>query len=118
MKRDDDAAKKAEAKAWLESKKAKHAHGHGHSVYGKGKSEELIPVENLDGGDDVSRSRQESLKTVTGDGRGEGSKPKVEGVIGNVEKEFEDAGRGIEEAVGVQPSAKEGLDQGPIGSKA
>jgi hypothetical protein len=69
LKRDDDAAKKAEAKAWVESKKVKHRKG------GK------------------------------------------DGAAHTMEKDVEEAGRGVEQAAGVPPSREEVEDQDVIGAR-
>lgn len=80
LKRADDAERKAEAKAWVEAKKVKHAQkrkGSDHSVE--------TAVEELPNGH-------------------------------GIKEDLEEAGRGVEEALGGQPAQKEGKEQGPIGS--
>lgn len=103
LKRDDDAAKKAEAKAWVESKKAKHQGG----IWGKSGGKEESESE------EEKRMRKESTATAETlvDSPGE------RGVVGKVERVLEEAGRGVEEAAAGSSMARNDItDQGPIGS--
>ena len=97
LKRDDDAVKKAEAKAWVDSKKEKKRHGKetGHDVPSRRESETS----------DLTAPR--SVVAEAGDDREAGELEKVEHAL-------EEAGRGVGEAGGLKPSVKEGLDQGAV----
>ena len=96
LKRDDDAVKKAEAKAWVESKKAKH-------------HKDKRPDEVFHQEGEGERTRQDSVATLSGGG--------LSGKVKGLEREVEEAGRGEDETAGAQPSANEGFEQGPVGSK-
>jgi hypothetical protein len=115
LKRDDDAVKKAEAKAWVESKKAKHRKNRSGGDAAGGALEEVA---------EEGRSRQTSVGSLSHAEADEARRPaekstgeKTASALGRLEKEVEEAGRGMEEAAGVQPSAREGEEQGVVEGK-
>ena len=105
MKRGDDAERKAEGKAWVESKKAKHQ---------LAKKGEDHGVEREKGVQQGQQGQQQVHDGEKGSSRQEGLMGRV---TDELERVVEEAGRGEEEAVGVQPSAHEGSEQGPIGGR-
>ena len=90
LKRDDDAARKAEGKAWVESKKAKRR---------AKKMHQPLPTE------------QDGTTPVDKEDEGEPT------VLGKLEQGLEEAGRGEDEAAGVEPAADEASIEGPVGSR-
>ena len=99
LKRDDDAIKKAEAKAWVDSKKEKRRHGKEASHNGSKRRES-------------DTSEPSMIRSSREDG-GEGEPGKV----GRVEKALEEAGRGVGEAGGLEPSRKEGIEEGVVNDR-
>ena len=109
LKRDDDAARKAEGKAWVEAKKAKHhKEKHGDKA---GEAE----IHDTEKAEESKKTRQDSIQTVTGSDVDK-QKGKRE-VVEEVKRELSEAGRGEDEAAGMVPSAKEGFEQGPVGTR-
>lgn len=126
LKRDDDVVKKAEPKAWVESKKAKHRPG----KHGDGSDQDHEEAVHADDFAE-KRDRLDSQATISvGVGDGADGKNGVDGVVKDevgkgevgkvkdeLEKEVKDVEREEEEANGVLPSKDEGVEQGPVGSR-
>jgi len=120
LKREDDAAKKAEAKAWVESKKSKHNGG----IWGKAsvepdaeKTQKNVEDSEVVADDVEAEKRIRKESTATGKTLVDSADGGMEeGTVHKVEKHLEEAGRGLEEASGGIISGKEGLEQGPVGS--
>ncbi|RSH92821.1 hypothetical protein EHS25_008267 [Saitozyma podzolica] len=105
LKRDDDAVKKAEAKAWVESKKAKRRRNRNGGDAPDGASEK-VAEEGRSRQTSVGSSHAEAYLGLETRCSAEQSTEEKTG-FRRLEKEVEEAGRGMEEAAGVQPSARE-----------
>jgi len=68
LKRDDDAQKKAEAKAWVESKKAKHRRGKGEGEGEKGSKDSLMTIS----GDEEPEEEANGVEPSKGEGYDQG----------------------------------------------
>jgi hypothetical protein len=115
LKRDDDAVKKAEAKAWVESKKAKRRRNRNGGDAPDGASEK-VAEEGRSRQTSVGSSHAEAYLGLETRCSAEQSTEEKTG-LRRLEKEVEEAGRGMEEAAGVRPSAREGEEQGVVEGK-
>lgn len=97
LKRDDDAQQKAAAKAWIEEKKAKR----------QGRK---------DSAGDHSQNGDDAARLATEPSASERSETSTDaGIVQRVEDRLEDAGRGVAEAGGLNPTKDEGVTQGGVG---
>lgn len=122
LKRADDAAKKEEAKAWVEKQKMKGKRGsRGHGDHHEDDDDREhddsghhIDVEKANGRTPVEKaSAHPELHSRNGSGAATQSESHLE----RTEDELLDAGRALEEAAGVGVPRREGFDQGPVGAR-
>lgn len=97
LKRDDDASKKAEAKAWVDSKKEKRRHGKDTEDHGQGRRD--------------SGTSEVTVMRSSKDHR------EIPSKMEEAEKALEQAGRGVGEAGGLAPSKNEGVEEGVVNGR-